>query len=369
VDDAAQYFQSYDCANIQDSFLLGGITRMRYWWLVLMGFVALSLQTTMGQAQGVPASDQPTKNQAAAAQPGSELPPDAPVITIDGLCANSSTSPTTPATPGKAVDPGCKTVITRAQYEYLMDVLGARPSAYHGLKFAHRYAEVLLFSAKGRELGVEKDPRFQEKVRYNNLEALDTFTIARLQQQADEISDADAEKFYKEHPERFVQIKLLQIAVPKTKVHETPVAESVTAADKASMHEAALAIQKEAAAGGDIEKLQDKAYQIAGDPSVPDTDLGEQVPDQIPVEYRKLIFDLKAGEVSQVTEDDHEYLIFKCAEMHTIPAGDRKKFVGWLRMRDSRQALRDSVKTEYNEQYFPKPATGGEKDASGEKAP
>ena len=342
---------------------------MRYGWLVLLVFFVLSLQTTMGQAQGVPASDQPTKNQAAAAQSGSEIPPDAAVITIDGLCANSSTSSATPATPGKAVDPGCKTVITRAQYEYLMDVLGARPSAYHGLKFAHRYAEVLLFSAKGRELGVEKDPRFQEKVRYNNLEALDAFTIARLQQQADEISDADAEKFYKEHPERFVQIRLLQIAVPKTKVHETAVAESVTAADKASMHEAALAIQKEAAAGGDIDKLQDKAYKIAGDPSVPDTDLGEQVPDQLPIEYRKLIFDLKAGEVSQVSEDDHEYLIFKCAEKHTIPASDLKKFVGWLRMRDSRQALRDSVKTEYNEQYFPKAATGGEKDASGEKAP
>jgi len=341
---------------------------MRYWWLVLMVFFVLSLQTTLGQAQGGPENGQSTKKQAAVAQSGSELPPDAAVITIDGLCASSFTSSTTPATPTKAVDPGCKTVITRAQYEYLMDVLGGRPSAYHGLRLARRYAEVLLFSAKGRELGVEKDPRFQEKVRYNYLEALDTFTLARLQQQADDISDADAEKFYKEHPERFVQIKLLQIAVPKTKVHETAVAESVDAADKAAMHEAALAIQKEAAAGGDIEKLQDKAYQIAGDPSVPDTDLGEQMPDQIPLEYRKLIFDLKAGEVSQVTENDHEYLIFKCAERRTVPAADVKKFVGWLRMRDSREALRDSVKTEYNEQYFPK-TTAGEKDASGEKAP
>ena len=345
---------------------------MRYWWLVLMVFFVLSLQTTLGQAQGGQATDQSTKNPAAAAQSGSEVPPDAAVITIDGLCASSFTSSSTPAatpaTSGKAVDPGCKTVITRAQYEYLMDVLGGRPSAYHGLKFAKRYSEVLLFSTKGRELGVEKDPRFQEKIRYSYLEALDTFTLARLQQQAEEISDADAEKFFKEHPERFVQIKLLQIAVPKTKVHETAVAESVAAADKASMHEAALAIQKEAAAGGDIDKLQEKAYKIAGDPSVPDTDLGEQVPDQLPIEYRKLIFDLKSGEVSQVTEDDHEYLIFKCAEKHTIPAADVKKFAAWLRMRDSRQALRDSVKTEYNEQYFPK-ANAGEKDTSGERAP
>lgn len=343
---------------------------MRHWWLTLVVFFILSLQLLMGQAQGGPANGQPANNQAAAAQSGPEIPPDAAVITIDGLCASTSNSSaaTTPAAPGKAVDPGCKTVITRAQYEYLMDVLGARPSAYHGLKFAHRYAEVLLFSAKGRELGVEKDPRFQEKVRYGYMEALDQFAMARLQQQADEVSDADAQKFYKEHPERFVQIHLEQIAVPKKKVHEKPLTESEAAADKSAMHEAALAIQKEAAAGGDIEKLQDKAYKIAGDPSVPDTDLGQQVPDQIPIEYRKLIFDLKAGEVSQVSENDHEYLIFKCAEKHTIPAADIKKFVGWLRMRDSREALRDSVKTEYNEQYFPK-AAAGEKDTSGEKAP
>ena len=243
-----------------------------------MVFFVLSLQTTLGQAQGGPENGQSTKKQAAVAQSGSELPPDAAVITIDGLCASSFTSSTTPATPTKAVDPGCKTVITRAQYEYLMDVLGGRPSAYHGLRLARRYAEVLLFSAKGRELGVEKDPRFQEKVRYNYLEALDTFTLARLQQRCRRHQRCRCQKVLQGTSGTICadQTASNRGAKDERFVTEAAVAESVDAADKAAMHEAALAIPKETTLReeGDIEKLQDRAYQIAEDPSVPDTDFG-----------------------------------------------------------------------------------------------
>jgi hypothetical protein len=351
---------------------------MRYWWLGLLLFL-FSLRPMLVQAQEGPDTGQPAKSQASGpAVSGSELPPDAPLITISGLCNSGLASSTAPAStpvgsgPGKAIDPGCKTVITKAQYENLLGVLGARPSVYHGMEFARRYVELLLFSEKGRELGVEKDPKFQEKVRYSYLEALDHFTLERLQAQAEDISDAEVAKYYKEHPERFVQIRLLQIAVPKEKFHEdaeaSPNGAATSAEEKSYMHGVALSIQKEAAAGVPPEKLQEKVYKIAGDPSVPETDLGEQVPDQIPIEYRKLIFDLKAGEVSQVTEDDHEYLIFKCAERHVIPPADAKKLVVWLRMRDSKGELRDSVKTQYNEQYFPKGAAPESTD-SGEKTP
>ncbi len=361
-------------------FLSGGVMQMRYSWLGLTLFLVLSLQSTVGHAQTDPANGQSQKTQTPAPTgPGSEVPPDAAVITIDGLCDSGFTASTLPvptsgtAGPSKAIDPGCKTVITRAQYEYLLGVLGAKPSAYHGLKFARRYAEVLLFSEKGRELGVEKDPKFQEKIRYNYLEALDQFTLARLQEQADAISDAEAAKYYKEHPERFVQSHILQISVPKHKNHDATPGATLTpsqdTAEQVYMHNVALTIQKEAVAGGDPEKLQEKAYKIAGEESVPDIDMGNQVPDLIPMEYRKLMFDLNAGQVSQIAEDDHEFLIFKCVEKHAIPPSEAKRFAGWLRMRDSKTALRDSVKTQYNQQYFPTASVPAEKEADVEKTP
>jgi hypothetical protein len=353
---------------------------MRYWWLVLIVFSTLALQPAVSQAQEGQASGHPSDNQAQApTRSESELPPDAALITINGLCDSGLTTSTLPASapagsgPGKVIDPGCKTVITREQYENLLSVLGARPSAYHGLKFARRYAEVLLFSEKGRELGVEKDPRFQEKVRYSYLEALHQFTLAKLQEQADTVTDAEVAKYYKEHPERFVQVHMFQIAVPKHKVHAVAQGSTTTAnadtAEQSEMHKLALRIQKEAAAGVDTDKLEEKVYKLAGDPSVPGTDMGEQVPDQIPVEYRKLMFDLNAGQVSQVSEDDHEYLIFKCTEKHVIPLTEAKRFLGWLRMRDLKESLRDSVKTQFNEQYFPTAGPGGQKEADTEKTP
>jgi parvulin-like peptidyl-prolyl isomerase len=118
------------------------------------------------------------------------------------------------------------------------------------------------------------------------------------------------------------------------------------------MHKLALQLQKEATAGADLEKLEEKAYEAAGDPSIPEIDLGIQVPDEIPVEYRKLMFDLNTGQVSEVIENDHEYLFFKCIEKHPVPMTEAKQVMGWLRLRDARRLLKDSVKTQLNEQYF-----------------
>jgi parvulin-like peptidyl-prolyl isomerase len=192
--------------------------------------------------------------------------------------------------------------------------------------------------------------------------------MVHMQHQADDITDADVEKYFQEHPERFVRISLQQIAVPKQKDHGDATPAKVDPAEQQEMHRLALTIQKEAAAGWNVEKLQAKAYKAANDDSVPDVDLGHPIPEEIPVEYRKLVFDLKPGQVSAVTEDDHEYLIFKCVEKKTIPPHERKKLYGWLRMRDARQALQDMVQVQFNQQYFLAPAKGDQSAAPAGKA-
>jgi hypothetical protein len=37
---------------------------------------------------------------------------------------------------------------------------------------------------------------------------------------------------------------------------------------------------------------------------------------------------------------------------------ERKKLIGWFRVREAKQALQDTVKTQYNDQYFS--ASGGD---------
>ena len=327
-------------------------------------------------AQGSGAS---AKTQGSEAAPPGEVPADAPVITFTGLCDNGLTpanpthvsdSPAGPGAglpaPGKAVGPGCKTVVTRQQFELLFSTMGTKPSALTLYRFAHQYSDLLVLGSKGREVGIEKDQRFQEKAKFNYAQVLAQFFDVYMQRQADDLTDAEVEQYFTEHPERFVRIHLLQIAVPKHKTHDDQPGAKATArpvnpvAEQVEMHRVALSLQKQAAAGANVTVLQEKAYKVAGDDSTPDTDLGIRVPDQVPADYRKLIFDLQPGQVSQVTEDSHEYLIFKCAKREIIPLEERKKLAGWLRMREAKQALQDAVKTQYNDQYFS--ASGGDQE-------
>jgi hypothetical protein len=338
---------------------------MSYQWLGLVVFFSLVFGGK-GQAQQGQA---PPKE---AASPARELPADAPVITISGLCDSglaTSLAPK-PAAAGKAVDPSCKTVVTRQQYESLLGAIGAKPTVYHSTRFATRYKELLLFGEQARKWGIEKDPKFQEKARYSYLQDLEQFARVHMQQQAMQITEEEAAQYYKDHPERFMRIHLAQISVPKQKGENTTgggVPAKLDPTQLAEMHKLALKVQKEAAAGADPDKLEEKIYKIAGDASVPDTDLGEPVREEVPAEYRELIFKLEPGQVSQVTEDDHEYLIFKCIAKHMIPPSDAKNFLVWLRVKDAMQALKDSIKTEFNEEYFSGAAPAAQNNTGTEK--
>jgi PPIC-type PPIASE domain len=334
----------------------------------------LALSFLIFRSDVVPAQDGQKASQAPT-PPDAQIPDDTPVITLSGFCASdlvtdsvgSVLNAAAPATE-KGFDPACKTTITRKQYEQLVTAIGGKPKPGLEPKFAKQFVEMLLFAEKARETGGQKDPAFQEKLRYNYMQGLGQFAMVHMQREADDITDADVEKYFQEHPERFVRISLQQIAVPKQKDHGDAAPTKIDPAEQQEMHRLALTIQKQAAAGWNMERLQAKAYKAANDESVPDIDLGHPVPEEVPVEYRKLVFDLKPGQVSAVAEDEHEYLIFKCLDKQTIPADERKKFYGWLRMRDSRQALKDMVQVQFDQQYFLTPAKQGGDAATSGKA-
>jgi len=340
------------------------------------GIMLLVFSFVILQPDVAPAQDSQKASQASTLA-DAQIPDDTPVITLNGFCASDlftdNVSSLLSAGSGgaateKGFDPACKTTITRKQYEQLVTAIGGKPKPGLEPKFAKQFIEMLLFAEKARETGGQKDPAFQEKLRYNYLQGLGQLAMVHMQREADNITDADVEKYFQEHPERFVRISLQQIAVPKQKDHGDATPTKIDPAEQQEMHRLALTIQKEAAAGWNMERLQAKAYKAANDDSVPDIDLGHPVPEEIPVAYRKLVFDLKPGQVSAVAEDEHEYLIFKCLDKHTIPQDERKKFYGWLRMRDSRQSLKDMVQIQFDQQYFLIPAKKDQDATSSGKA-
>jgi Ni,Fe-hydrogenase I small subunit len=80
------------------------------------GQAATPTPTLSTRPSGSPAANPADTKEAEA----SNVPPDTPVITINGACPNPP--------PDKAADQNCKTVITRAEFEKIMDALRKRAS-------------------------------------------------------------------------------------------------------------------------------------------------------------------------------------------------------------------------------------------------
>jgi parvulin-like peptidyl-prolyl isomerase len=334
--------------------------------------------------QGIGAGDR-----LADAQP-TTVGPDAAILTIGNLCDEVTSSnlemdgradtaraaidraqrvqdsPSAMTMTNLDADPGCSTVVTRSEFDDLVDAIDPNAPSDKQRRFAQDYSEVLLFAHKARELGLDKDPRLIEFFEYKHSQALSQLLLNYMQQRASEISDQEVEKYYKDHLERFQQLALMRIFVPSEKEHSysqsaTRQPKTDPIADEAAMHKVAEEIRREAAAGGKFEKLQERAYQDASSKEEPpEVDLGDRwTPDNLPAEYRSQLMKLASGQVSDLLPHLGGWEIFKVVARRTIPLNEAKPFLQALRMKDWRQAVTGSLKVQYNEAYFAAPLAFG----------
>ncbi|MGA8489592.1 MAG: peptidylprolyl isomerase [Terriglobales bacterium] len=305
----------------------------------------------------------------------SEVAPNAAVITIVGLCDNTaSATGTTASAPKNSLGPAqasapvtganCKATITRAQFEGVVDAINPKANIGQRHRFAKEYAELLLFDHKARQLGLDKDPDFQQYLQFKHSQALEVVLTNYLQSQANEISDAAVAEYYKEHPERFEEIALQRIFVPvreSAEVRADPdnAPDEASAADRVAMQQTAEKIQREATAGGDFEKLEAEAYKAAQVTVEvpPDVDLGDKwTIDNLPPEHKDRITHMKPGEVSALVVHPLGWQIFKVTSTHMIPLSEAKPVLQSLRMKDAMQALKSSIDAQLNQAYFADPA-------------
>jgi len=352
---------------------------MQYRWLAVLLFSTLSLGQTPDAG---PKKTDGTKDNQATSSPvsGSDLAPDAPVITIKGLCdggVSPGTETTQPSETGKAIsrsapepstksasaaNADCKTIVTRQKFEAVVGVLNPRASIEKRRRFARDYSELLLFAHQAHQLGLEKDPNSQEFLQYKYSQALEVLLTNYMQSQANEISDGEVEQYYKDHPERFQEIALSRIFVPlrESKKAQADSDDPVehTPADREAMQKVAERIQREAVAGGNFEKLEAEGYKAAQamQEEPPETDLGDKwTIDNLPPEHRNLVTHLRPGEVSPLIIHPMGWQIFKVTAIRKIPLSQAKPFLQALRMKDAMQSLRNSIDAQLNAAYFGEP--------------
>lgn len=358
-----------------------------YRWLSLLLLTSLALgqgmQAASGQKSGTQSAaagqqePRPELDEMPAPKvPSSQVPPTAAVITVQGLCPASATSAgktatrtRTAAKPASSAE--CKTVITRAQFERLADALNPQMPLPTKRQLAEAYPRLLLFGQKAREMGLDKEPEFQEMMRFATLQLLAQNLTRNLQKKAGNIPETEVAKYYQDNPTRFQQVELLRIFIPKSKQHAPEAgsaapAKADTAADQAAMKAVAEKIHTEAAAGGDFQKLQQEAFAAAGiNSQSPNVNLGKLTREGLPTNQQQ-VFELQAGKVSELLDDPGGYYIYKVVSKQMIPLdqakGEIHNFLEQQSFRKQMEAMIGSVKPELNQAYFagpgPRPRRG-----------
>jgi hypothetical protein len=288
---------------------------------------------------------------AAATVTNAEGPPDAPVVTLEGVCD---------AGQKHAAKSGCRTVITRAQMESLESALWLDTSPAASRQFAINYARLLAASTVAQRQHLEKDPAVIKKLETQltlvRMQVLANALYHRIEEQAENALTSEIQKYYTEHLASFEQGVVRRLSIP-TSAQTTSGQVLEASVVKAKAEE----LRARAAAGEDFDQLQQAAYKDLGIKSVPaSTKLNMLRRSNLPPDEAR-VFDLKPGDVSQVLESSMGALvILKLESKQPVPLENASSEIKSLMQREllheQLERATKGVKAQFNLKYLDMPS-------------
>ena len=291
------------------------------------------------------------ENQASAAK----VAADAPVVTISGMCDSPKSQKTT--------DSNCQTVITRAAFERLVELIDPAMPVSARRQFASAYAQALVMAHQASVMGLDRGQGFDEKIRLGRIRILAQELGEALQEKVSPVSDKDIADYYQQNLAAYEEADLKRIFIPRVQQLASPAgtqsktdeqnrvqqSENIMKAEAEKVHSAAVA-------GADFDQLQNEAFQLAGIMSgSSDTGLGMLRRDSLPTN-QVFVMDLKANEVSPIIVDKGGYVIYKVVEKRTVGLDEaREEIRGRLRaqrLRDEMKAIEASATASFEDRYF-----------------
>ena len=365
---------------------------MRMSWLlcVLSGTLAWGQAApgTPPPAQAAPAGNamQMQAPPQAAPDTSASVPATAAVITVEGVCPAKPKTTAAAAKPAgtakaetSATPPAeCKTVITKAEFEKLAAGVAPNITPQQKKQLAGLLPRLIAMSDAAKKKGLDKTPQFDETVKFAKMQILTNELQRKVQADASKIPDAEIADYFKKNPEAFEQYNLERLFVPRTKQVEGDAKEedeqkdeklsdeakkTKEAAEKAKndaaeaeMTKLAETLRARAAAGEDFTKLQKEAFEAAGMKiEAPTVNLPKVRRTGLPPAHAA-VFELKAGEVSQVIGDSGGHYIYK-VNSKDLPTLDQVKdeihsTLQNQKTRDAMEKLNGSFKAVTNDAYF-----------------
>jgi len=280
------------------------------------------------------------------ARSSDEVTPDTPVVTLEGVCDRLQKG---------AGANGCKTVVTRAEMNALLNVLEPNASPVARRQLAINYARLLAASGVARRRRLEKDPAVTLQIRMQQelvrLQVLANTLYRQLETEANNIPATDIQKYYTEHQANFAQGEVRRLSIPKS-ISAAGGQSSDTSAWKVKVEE----YQARAAAGGDFDQLQEEVNKEAGIKaaiSAPKPIMTRRM--NLPLGERA-VFDLEPGQVTPVLDLPGAFTILKLESKGMISLENiRPEIVLQLQRERAQRAVRDATdsgKVQFNLKYF-----------------
>jgi hypothetical protein len=292
------------------------------------------------------------------AEDKSDVSPDTPVITINGVCDK-----------GAVAGQDCKTVVTREQFESIVKSQQPNLPPAARKQVATRLVNILLLSQKAHELGLDKGPEFDEQMYVAQLLAKARLASEHMQKEAAKVSDQEIADYYSAHANDFRTVSYDRLYVPKQKQVDAtadkpndPDVQKKRQASEAEMKEEADKLRARAAAGEDFSKLQQEAYDFAGMKLKASNTRVDKVRKNALPPTDAAIFDLKKGDVSQVFNDPQGYMVYKIEDFQVQPLSDIREEVARTLQGQKVKEMSESLQktatndTTYNDSYFAVPA-------------
>jgi len=267
-------------------------------------------------------------------------------VTLDGVCDRAQKA---------AATSGCKTVITRAQMDSLIDMLEPDAPSTANRQFSINYARLLAASDLAEQRHLDSNPEvakeLQVQLKLARMEVLADSLLREIRMKTEAIPEPEIRKYYTDHQDYFEQVELQRVYLPKS------APDSGQPGDNAAVKAKADELQARAAAGEDFDQLQQEAYKDLGiKGTLPPTKLGFLPRTKFSPDDAKLVFQMQPGGVSPLLDSEGAMLILKLESKKTISMEDARTEIETLLLHDRLdQELREatkSVKAQFNLKYL-----------------
>ena len=282
-----------------------------------------------------------------------------PVITVEGVCG-----------PGAAKAGPCRTVITRAEFEDLVEAVNPRMTKTERRQLAQNYGRMLALEGEAWRRGIEKKPQMQALLRYVRASALSGGAFRQVLREAGENSEAAQGEYFKANRAMYERFTLERLFIPAMKQQAQAKSLEQAASDDGidpsleEMKALAEKMRARAAAGEDMAALEKEIAQQSGLPSVPQVEMNDVLRGTLPKEHNQA-FELPAGAASALIADGTGYYVYKVVARKTPDFESVRQQVA-VEMENQRAAAamknieHVAINDTYFEKYDPPPAKANE---------